>query len=79
MYQSILQFCDKGIINLDDITAKFFENPTDIAGFRSFAATFSLLQPASLITIRLQDFFTLPKKPLKTGKSPCDVGKLVVK
>ena len=33
MYPSILQFCKKGIINLDDICAKFFENPMDIAGF----------------------------------------------
>lgn len=33
MYKSILQFCEKGIINLDNICAKFFENPMDIAGF----------------------------------------------
>ena len=33
MYPSILQFCEKGIIKLDDICAKFFEDPTDIAGF----------------------------------------------
>jgi hypothetical protein len=33
MYPSILQFCKKGIIDLDDICAKFFENPMDIAGF----------------------------------------------
>jgi hypothetical protein len=35
MYPSILQFCEKGIIKLDDICAKFFEDPTDIAGFVS--------------------------------------------
>ena len=33
MYQSILQFCEKGIIDLDEICAKFFEDPSDIAGF----------------------------------------------
>ena len=33
MYPSILQFCQDGIIKLDDICAKFFEDPTDIAGF----------------------------------------------
>lgn len=33
MYPSILQFCENGIIKLDEICAKFFEDPTDIAGF----------------------------------------------
>lgn len=33
MYKSIQQFCEKGIINLDDICANFFEDPTNIAGF----------------------------------------------
>ena len=33
MYPSILQFCENGIIKLDDFCAKFFEDPTDIAGF----------------------------------------------
>ena len=33
MYPSILQFCEKRILNLDEITAKFFEDPTKIAEF----------------------------------------------
>lgn len=33
MYKSILQFCENGTINLDNICASFFENPMDIAGF----------------------------------------------
>lgn len=33
MYKSILQFCENGIIDLDNICAGFFEDPTNIAGF----------------------------------------------
>ncbi len=33
MYKSIHQFCENGIINLDDICAGFFEDPENIAGF----------------------------------------------
>lgn len=33
MYRSIQQFCESGIINLDNICASFFEDPRNIAGF----------------------------------------------
>ena len=33
MYKSILQFNEYGTIKLDDICARFFENPKDVAGF----------------------------------------------
>lgn len=33
MYKSILQFCEEGIINLENVSADFYENPEDIAGF----------------------------------------------
>lgn len=33
MYKSIQQFCESGIINLDNICAGFFEDPENIAGF----------------------------------------------
>lgn len=33
MYKSIHQFCENGIINLDNICAGFFEDPENIAGF----------------------------------------------
>ena len=33
MYQSILQFCEKGTFKLDEIAANFVENPKDFASF----------------------------------------------